>query len=50
MRRVGVICILIFGCGSFALVMRGAKNAASGLKIGVASTTITPFLDIPLQA
>ncbi len=49
MKRIGVICILIFGCGPFALVVRGADNGAAGLKIGVASTTITPFLDIPLQ-
>jgi neutral ceramidase len=50
MKRYAVACGLILGCGFIVSAVRPAGSlAAPGLKIGVASTTITPFLDIPLQ-
>jgi len=49
MKRFAIACVLIFGCGLFASRGRPADSTVPGFKIGVASATITPFLDIPLE-
>jgi len=48
MKRFAIVCVLILACGLVVWRTQSARGAAPGLKIGVASETITPFLDIPL--
>ena len=49
MKRFVIVCILILASGLLVSPGRPAGGAAPGLKIGVASATITPFLDVPLE-
>ena len=49
MKRYFVIfLLLIVGCGFYLSRSHLVGGATPGLKIGVASATITPFLDTPL--
>ncbi len=48
MKWLAMVSVLIFSCGVLVSPSRPAGGAAPGLKIGVASATITPFLDVPL--
>ena len=48
MKRYLLIVVLILASGFLMFRGRQANGAAPGLKIGVASSTITPFLDNPL--
>src|SRR5208283_3222578 len=49
MKRFVIVGVLILACGLLVSPGRPAGGAAPGLKIGVASATITPFLDVPLE-
>jgi len=49
MNQLAIVCGFILSCGLFPLPVRPADTPGNVLKIGVASTTITPFLDISLQ-
>ena len=49
MKQFIIICVLILACGPFTTPRPPAASTMPGLKIGVASATITPFLDIPLE-
>ena len=48
MKQFAVACVLIFGFGLAVSLARSADTTGPSLKIGVASATITPFLDIPM--